>query len=459
MRLPRALAFLVALSAGATACSTILGLGDFKNAEQDASVGSGGSAGTAGSEATGGASGNAGTGGSAGTAGTAGAAGGDSGPTTVKCQNVGATVDLDDPDAGAVTIGDHGLWLAEDPSQDRVFVVIATSAGMLVRAVAYSNALTLGNPTLVSTVTTDPGGVAVGNNTLDVYTDDLQKVEFSVGGGSAADLTLLPTTPVASCPANTDEAPNQARYGFDSNQQLHWAATCSGTSTTELVVDGTTWLQTGSPSDKDLEVQDYAYLGATQDGGTGQGMVVLGDHHQFLDVNNGGEKSFNIAQDDGGTSQSGATAIWKPSSGHFGLAGTEIHIANGLQASADFYTGVMAVTDVGELVTAPKSVLNDVVFVSSLSKGPGPTTLAEDPHSLWWAGTNTPSTSVLMLRLNPMNGALQSPVRDVVDAPDGGATLIDAAAAPFINSFGSTGLVVWVDSDSNVYGQLVVCTS
>lgn len=451
MRLPRAMLVLVTLSACASACSTILGLGDFTNGQPDASAGSGGNAGAAGS---------AGSGGAAGTAGAGGTAGGDSGPTTSNCKNVGAPVELDAADAGTVT-NDHGLWLAEDLSEKRIFVIMATNAGMVVRVLGNSNPLQLGNPTSVPAVTGIPSGALVGSGTLDVYTDDLQHVHFTFGGGTTPDLTFGSATAVSK-PCPSGDHPGEAHYSFDANKKVHWAVTCvsgSDAGTAEVVVDGTAWTGlTGPPADAQdrLEVQDYMYLGANQ------GVLVLGNNHNLLDIDNGGAKTFNIAGSDAGTSQSLELSVWKPSSTELGFSGALLHFVNGSPKTGDLYTGVMQSTDIDKLLTDPKSVLHDVALYSSLSKGVGPAPLSEDTSSLWAASTSISGTSVQMLRLSPANGQLQSPVHVVVDTSGGGDTESEAVAAPFSNSFGVTGVVVWIQNGagtSKVYGQLVSCTS
>ncbi len=262
------IAALVSLACLAPACSSLLGLGDFKDAPADAGS-TGGSAGVGGG---------AGAAGSAGTAGTGGAAGKDGGSDasdggTFDCTPLGNAFSvLSAADLGNATI--NRLLMVDGPAvsaatKPRMFAIAdAGPAGLFVRSLTDDPNAPAGNLLTYSPSPSFGVGFAYADKTalylLGQQGSDLVELSFPLDSGGDPQTPPVPTT-IAAKPCS--QGVESLCFMHDGSSVIHTAVTCNeqnaeAGSTLALYLDGT--FVGSAPNSKD----DFIIRGCTEIGST-----------------------------------------------------------------------------------------------------------------------------------------------------------------------------------------------
>lgn len=451
----RSLAAAGVLVLGASACSGILGLGDFKDAPVDASVGTGGGAGT--------------DGGTSGTSGTGGSAAHDGGNDVVEsgppppgnCSLRGDAFDIfENPEGGTRGYGSNQLLLVPHARVQPQLIFVVASVGQNIEAQSVIDNTAQSATAIRTGPGMELGAGRVVNGQLEVYGWDqgtLQYVTFPLdSNGLAADASA--PTPLSNSPPDcrkTGWGIKSAGMVFDTQGNLHWAVTCGDTNNTvaELFVDTVpTPIASGDGNDPSLQVGGCVYLNGTY-------VVAVGGSSNFQSQFRIGATSSELAQTypfqlvagDAGGRINAALGIW-PSGQKVGVlaALSDDPYPNLLPGTVK--TGVVTPQD---LKSIPATGFQDLLRVTRNNQWAVPTPsrpgVAED-GTIWW-GYPALDQSIRLVRLRA-DGTLGFNVTQIVPPADGGAG-VDRAAA---QGFGPDGLVVWSNANTeHLSGQIVGC--
>lgn len=433
-------------------CSSLLGLGDFKDQKPDASAG------------------NAGAGGSAPEAG--GAGGTDGGGYSCSLDGAAFTI-MKPTETGGVT-PNHSMFVAAGDNQ--VFVVMGADQGgtVLVRRVTDQP----GNSRLGTLVTYSPQQAGGGVNSMYVTGVEVRNGALHVTGYGS-----LPASPdwtgidLVFTPQNgPDLGPNpkvnlipapcsdvrSAIYRWDAGGKLHSAVTCiepgdAGSAPWDLYVDGIK-IDSKTPGDNNLEASHFVLENKQYFVLTGEAPGEGGIYHAALGSTGSVSRvTLRLSTDANQASQ--ASLAWPVTGGMsiMGLRATKI--GNTLGPPAAFWQGVFTDAQLPDLAKVPPPEMTSVQPLKAVSDFVGYAEPRVGPAlGAVMAGASMGGDVVRFSIFSP-DGVPRVVAKQATQVDTSNGDQILGAAAGILTS---NPIVVWdvqntTSSDSTVKGQVYIC--